>query len=173
MEVHANLISSIAQVLEYCEHHRGESLPTADENGGQATDLNEWDQRFFAVDQEMLFEIIIAANYLNIKPLLCVVFCSTRDVLGFLTLLCSDAGCKIVANMIKGKTPEEIRKVFNIVDNFTPEEEVRGLTQYLKDLKDPPLVAFQAQIKKENVSHRPCPQCANRVLISHSSLGMG
>ena len=34
--------------------------------------------------------------------------------------------------MIKGKQPEEIRKMFNIVNDFTPEEE--------------------AQIKKENVS---------------------
>jgi Skp1 family, dimerisation domain len=25
--------------------------------------------------------------------------------------------------MIKGKTPEEIRKLFNIVNDFTPEEE--------------------------------------------------
>ena len=38
---------------------------------------------------------------------------------------CSDVGCKTVANMIKGKTPEEIRKLFNIVNDFTPEEEVR------------------------------------------------
>lgn len=27
--------------------------------------------------------------------------------------------CKTVANMIKGKTPEEIRKIFNIVNDFT------------------------------------------------------
>ena len=26
--------------------------------------------------------------------------------------------------MIKGKSPEEIRKLFNIVNDFTPEEEV-------------------------------------------------
>jgi hypothetical protein len=26
--------------------------------------------------------------------------------------------------MIKGKTPEEIRRLFNIVNDFTPEEEV-------------------------------------------------
>ena len=38
----------------------------------------------------------------------------------------SDVGCKTVANMIKGKTPEEIRKLFNIVNDFTSEEEVRG-----------------------------------------------
>jgi S-phase kinase-associated protein 1 len=34
--------------------------------------------------------------------------------------LCS----KTVANMVKGKTPEEIRKIFNIANEFTPEEEV-------------------------------------------------
>jgi hypothetical protein len=39
----------------------------------------------------------------------------------------SDVGCKTVANMIKGKTPEEIRKLFNIVNDFTPEEEVHIL----------------------------------------------
>ena len=47
--------------------------------------------------------------------------------MGLLTGFCSDVGCKTVANMIKGKTPEEIRKLFNIVNDFTPEEEVRGV----------------------------------------------
>lgn len=45
-----------------------------------------------------------AANYLDIKALL-------------------DVGCKTVANMIKGKSPEEIRKTFNIQNDFTAEEE--------------------------------------------------
>lgn len=47
---------------------------------------------------------IQAANYLNIKSLL-------------------DLTCQTVADMIKGKTPEEIRKTFNIKNDFTPEEE--------------------------------------------------
>ena len=34
-----------------------------------------------------------------------------------------DLACKAVAEMIKGKTPEEIRKHFNITNDFTPEEE--------------------------------------------------
>jgi len=58
--------------LEYCEHHRGEPLPTADENRKRTTDIGEWDQKFITVDHEMLFEIILAANYLDIEPLLCV-----------------------------------------------------------------------------------------------------
>ncbi|GAB7329409.1 hypothetical protein MBLNU13_g01200t2 [Cladosporium sp. NU13] len=34
-----------------------------------------------------------------------------------------DAGCKTVANMIKGKPPEEIRKTFSIQNDFTSKEE--------------------------------------------------
>lgn len=67
-------------------------------------DLTPWELDFFKVDQAMLFELILAANYLDIKPML-------------------DTACKTVANMIKGKTPEEIRKTFNIKVDFTPEEE--------------------------------------------------
>ena len=64
------------KVLEYCEHHRGEPLPAPDADQSQdetrkrTTDISEWDQKFITVDQEMLFEIILAANYLDIKSLL-------------------------------------------------------------------------------------------------------
>ena len=61
---------------------------------------------FTNVEQEILFELILAANYMNIKPLL-------------------DLTCATVASMIKGKTPEEIRKIFNIVNDFTAEEEAQ------------------------------------------------
>jgi len=103
-----NICSSVLKkVLEYCEHYRGEPLPTTDdanENRKRTDDIDEWDKNFITVDQEMLFEIILAANYLDIKPLL-------------------DVGCKTIANMIKGKTPVEIRRLFNIVNDFTLEEE--------------------------------------------------
>ncbi|EGX48689.1 hypothetical protein AOL_s00079g328 [Orbilia oligospora ATCC 24927] len=97
----------LRKVIEWCEHHRNDPPPPADEDSDsrkKSTDIEEWDQKFMQVDQEMLFEIILAANYLDIKPLL-------------------DVGCKTVANMIKGKSPEEIRKTFNIQNDFTPEEE--------------------------------------------------
>jgi S-phase kinase-associated protein 1 len=52
-------------------------MPTQDADDDvrkRTTDIGEWDQKFIAVDQEMLFEIILAANYLDIKPLLCATF---------------------------------------------------------------------------------------------------
>lgn len=68
------------------------------------------------VDQGTLFELILAANYLDIKGLL-------------------DVTCKTVANMIKGKTPEEIRKTFNIKNDFTAteEEQVRKENEWCEE----------------------------------------
>lgn len=68
------------------------------------------------VDQGTLFELILAANYLDIKGLL-------------------DVTCKTVANMIKGKSPEEIRKTFNIKNDFTPaeEEQVRKENEWCEE----------------------------------------
>ena len=62
-------------MLEWCEHHKNDPRPAGDDSAAEesrrrTTDISEWDQKFIAVDQEMLFEIILAANYLDIKPLL-------------------------------------------------------------------------------------------------------
>ncbi|KAJ9165458.1 E3 ubiquitin ligase complex SCF subunit scon-3 [Coniochaeta hoffmannii] len=109
----------LKKVVEWCEHHRNDPVQPADEEADtrkKTTDIEEWDQKFMQVDQEMLFEVILAANYLDIKPLL-------------------DVGCKTVANMIKGKSPEEIRKTFNITNDFTPEEEehIRRENEWAED----------------------------------------
>jgi len=109
----------LKKVIDWCRHHRSDP-PTTNEDDSdsrkKSTDIDEWDQKFMQVDQEMLFEIILAANYLDIKALL-------------------DVGCKTVANMIKGKSPEEIRKTFNIQNDFTPEEEdqIRRENEWAED----------------------------------------
>ena len=95
----------LARVIEYCQEHvKGEAKDEAGKAAKSEDELKAWDAEFTKVDQGTLFELILAANYLNIKPLL-------------------DLTCLTVANMIKGKTPEEIRKTFNIENDFTPEEE--------------------------------------------------
>ncbi|KAG5287013.1 sulfur metabolite repression control protein C [Histoplasma ohiense] len=109
----------LEKVIAWCTKHQGDPPSTGDEDNDsrrKTTDIDEWDQKFMQVDQEMLFEIILAANYLDIKALL-------------------DIGCKTVANMIKGKSPEDIRKTFNIQNDFTPEEEaqIRAENEWAED----------------------------------------
>ncbi|WVZ78298.1 hypothetical protein U9M48_026035 [Paspalum notatum var. saurae] len=103
----------LSKVIEYCNKHVHAAKPAADDAAPNANasagaaagdDLKNWDADFVKVDQATLFDLILAANYLNIKGLL-------------------DLTCQTVADMIKGKTPEEIRKTFNIKNDFTPEEE--------------------------------------------------
>lgn len=88
----------LEKIIFFCEHH----VNDAPEKESKNLEIDPWDQKFADVDQATLFELILAANYLDIKPLL-------------------DLTCKTVANMIKGKTPEQIRKTFNIKNDFTPE----------------------------------------------------
>ncbi|XP_050233701.1 SKP1-like protein 1A [Mercurialis annua] len=99
-----NVTSKIlSKVIEYCKKHV-ETPKSEDRPSTVDDDLKAWDAEFVKVDQATLFDLILAANYLNIKSLL-------------------DLTCQTVADMIKGKTPEEIRKTFNIKNDFTPEEE--------------------------------------------------
>ncbi|XP_067030398.1 S-phase kinase-associated protein 1-like [Acropora muricata] len=96
----------LIKVIQWTEIHQDDlPPPDDDENNEKRTDdIDPWDQEFLKVDQGTLFELILAANHLELKGLI-------------------DVTCKTVANMIKGKTPEQIRKTFNIKNDFTPEEE--------------------------------------------------
>mmetsp|Transcript_3145 Transcript_3145/g.6302 ORF Transcript_3145/g.6302 Transcript_3145/m.6302 type:complete len:161 (+) Transcript_3145:523-1005(+) len=99
----------LGKVLEFCKHYATEPMneiekPLKSANMGEV--VQDWYATYVDVEQEVLFELILAANYMDIKPLL-------------------DLTCATVASMIKGKTPEEIRKTFNIVNDFTPEEEAQ------------------------------------------------
>ena len=60
----------LLQVLEYCEYYRGEPLHDQDNTRRCTTNISGWDQKFITVDQEMLFDIILAANFLDIRSLL-------------------------------------------------------------------------------------------------------
>ncbi|CAI8600992.1 unnamed protein product [Vicia faba] len=98
-----NVTSQIlAKVIEYCKKHveaaNSEEKPAAND------DLKTWDAEFVKVDQQTLFDLILAANYLDIKSLL-------------------DLISQAIAQIVASKTVEETRKMFNIVNDFTKEEE--------------------------------------------------
>mmetsp|Transcript_6286 Transcript_6286/g.11878 ORF Transcript_6286/g.11878 Transcript_6286/m.11878 type:complete len:166 (+) Transcript_6286:171-668(+) len=99
----------LKKVIEFCQHYKEEPMNEI-EKPLKSSEMSEvvqrWYADFIAVEQPVLFELILAANFMDIKPLL-------------------DLTCATVASMIKGRTPEEIRQTFNITNDFSPEEEAQ------------------------------------------------
>ena len=82
----------LKKVIQWSTYHKDD--PPQPE-AGSTNDIISWDSNFLKVDQGTIFELTLAANYLDIKGLL-------------------DVTCKTVANnMIKGKSVEELRKTIN------------------------------------------------------------
>jgi S-phase kinase-associated protein 1 len=99
----------LKKVIEFCDHHLTEPMTEIEKplkSANMADVVQKWYADFVDLEQVLLFELILAANYMDIKPLL-------------------DLTCATVASMIKGKTPEEIRATFNITNDFSPEEEAQ------------------------------------------------
>mmetsp|Transcript_7728 Transcript_7728/g.11812 ORF Transcript_7728/g.11812 Transcript_7728/m.11812 type:complete len:194 (-) Transcript_7728:111-692(-) len=100
--------STLKRVIDFCRHHCQEE-PMAEIpkplKSGLSDVVSEWYATYTTqLEQEALFELILAANYMDIKPLL-------------------NLACATVATMIQNKTVEEIRTTFNITNDFSPEEE--------------------------------------------------
>ena len=102
----------LEKIVDYMKYHT--EHPTIENKEDYA--VTTWDLDFCKVDQPTLFEMILAANYLDIKGLL-------------------DLTCKTVANMIKGKTPEEIRITFGIKSDFSEneQEQVRKENEWIEE----------------------------------------
>ena len=120
-EVPLNNVKSniLKKIKEYLDHYQDSDpkeieRPLASQNYQDCVD--NWDFEFINVDLDLIFEIILASNYMDIKPLL-------------------ELASSKVASKKKKKTPEEIRKTFNIQNDFTPEEEqqIREENQWCLD----------------------------------------
>jgi len=83
--------------------------------------------------------MILAANYMDIKSLL-------------------DLCCAKVASMIKGKTTEEIRKTFNIKNDFTPGASFSSCARSC-----PPLLLYQAPPSLAPLRQRRSSRSARRI----------
>lgn len=93
-------LATLKKVFEFITYHKDDPTPEPEEEDEYeiyrekpSDDICQWDRDFLNVDREELFQLLLAANYLIIRGLV-------------------EVSCKTVANMIKGKSPNEIRKVF-------------------------------------------------------------
>ena len=103
--VNAHIMRHVIEYAEYKVHNPNPAKPTDPKELRRTDDILPWDRDFIAaLDQSTLFDVIMAANYLSLQDLV-------------------DLGCKSVANMIKGKSVEELRETFHLKNEFTPEEE--------------------------------------------------
>ena len=78
----------LRKVNEFCEHHLEEPMTEIEKplkSQNMADVVQKWYADFVDLEQVLLFELILAANFMDIKPLL-------------------DLTCATVASMIKGKT---------------------------------------------------------------------
>ena len=103
----------LKKVVEYLTHYADSDprelpkpLPSADLR--DVTD--EWDVKFIDIVNDTVFDIINAANFMAIKPLL-------------------DLSCAKIAVQMKNKTAQEIRDLFNIENDLT-EEELKEYEEY-------------------------------------------
>ena len=94
------------KVISFCDHHQTEPMTpiTTPLRSDVLKDLvQEWYASFVDVNKEMLFGLVAAANYLDIKQLL-------------------DLTCLAVSILIKGKSAQELRDMFNISAELSEEE---------------------------------------------------
>lgn len=114
----------LARCIEWMEYHHEHPWPELDATdltpqqvelkGLELATLDDHDKAFFGVadlnadasnlNNEYLFNLILGANVLAAKDML-------------------DTGCKCVAFVMKNRSPEELRVLFNIPSDFTAEEE--------------------------------------------------
>lgn len=98
----------VTKIVEYMVHHIDQPPRTVEGplKSNQLSSLfGVFDAEFAdSLDQQMLFQVLLAANYMAVKPLV--------------TLLCAK-----IATMMANKTPHNIRRTFGIRD-FTPSERI-------------------------------------------------
>ncbi|ODM87932.1 S-phase kinase-associated protein 1, partial [Orchesella cincta] len=99
--IHAVNAETLDKVLTWAAHHKHDAQGV--EIAEFAPQVSAWDQSFLDVDQKTLFDLIIAANYLDIKRI-------------------SALAARKVANTITGKTAEEMRAILGLENDLAPEE---------------------------------------------------
>merc|ERR1712173_288085 len=99
-------------IVSYLKHHKG-TVPQEIAKPIRSVKMekiveDEWDAKFInGLSKKVVFQIILGANYMDIKSLL-------------------HLGCAKIATLIKGKSPEEIKKILSEEDDV-PEEKMMRL----------------------------------------------
>lgn len=95
----------LEKVLDFCKHYQEEAM-TPIQTPLKSSKLEElvqpWYAEFVKVPRALLFDLVAAANFMDIKSLL-------------------DLTCLAVSILIKGKSAAELREMFNIAGDYAEE----------------------------------------------------
>eukprot|EP00568_Trieres_chinensis_P009962 CAMPEP_0183313736 /NCGR_PEP_ID=MMETSP0160_2-20130417/46363_1 /TAXON_ID=2839 ORGANISM="Odontella Sinensis, Strain Grunow 1884" /NCGR_SAMPLE_ID=MMETSP0160_2 /ASSEMBLY_ACC=CAM_ASM_000250 /LENGTH=166 /DNA_ID=CAMNT_0025478881 /DNA_START=71 /DNA_END=571 /DNA_ORIENTATION=- len=92
----------LAKVVEFCVHHQSDPMQHIEKplrSNVMAEVVQRWYADFINVDQAELYELTMAANFMDVKPLL--------------DLACAAAACALL-----GRSREDIRRLYNAVNGF-------------------------------------------------------
>jgi S-phase kinase-associated protein 1 len=110
-EVRGDVLKKVVEYLIHYKDSEPREIPKPLPSANLVENTDEWDANFInSIDLDTTFDLINTANYMDIKPLL-------------------DLSCAKVASVMKNKTAEEIRNMFNIECDLT-EEELKEYEEY-------------------------------------------
>ena len=110
-DIKADILNKVVEYLTYYKGKNPKDIPKPMPSANLSEIIDEWDVKFInSIELDSVFDLINAANYMDIPSLL-------------------DLSCAKIASLLKGKTAQEIRTMFNIECDLT-EEELKEYEEY-------------------------------------------
>lgn len=110
-DIKFDVLKKVVEYLTYYKDKTPREIPKPLPSANLAEVTDEWDVNFInGIELDNVFDLINAANYMDISSLL-------------------DLACAKIASLMKGKTAEEIRAMFNIECDLS-EEELKEYEEY-------------------------------------------
>jgi len=110
-DVKYNILKKVVEYLTYYKDKEPAQIPKPLPSANLNEFTNEWDVNFInSIELDGVFDLINAANYMDINSLL-------------------DLACAKIASLMKGKSAQEIRAMFNIECDLS-EDELKEYEEY-------------------------------------------
>ena len=110
-DVKYNILKKVVEYLTYYKDKEPAQIPKPLPSVNLNEFTNEWDVNFInSIELDGVFDLINAANYMDINSLL-------------------DLACAKIASLMKGKSAQEIRAMFNIECDLS-EDELKEYEEY-------------------------------------------
>ena len=110
-DIKSDILNKVVEYLTYYKGKNPKDIPKPMPSANLSEIIDEWDVKFInGIELDSVFDLINAANYMDIPSLL-------------------DLSCAKIASLLKGKTAQEIRTMFNIECDLT-EEELKEYEEY-------------------------------------------